>query len=222
MRARHAILAVPVLVGLVAAAAAVLPTGEKYDCRLGNLNPPADLVPGWFTGLERYAYLIEPSEQCDCPVGFQLETITMLLNFDPTMVPVTFQAHGSLLAADLDPSGYFVPGEELCTGPPVMIEILDPGTIAVTVPMDGCPCAAMESPYFLAISFDTPFVANLVVDGFPAPGIAYNDKGTGWVDLYDWLGKTAGKIIVWGDVICCTGVIDTRTGTWGSVKSLYR
>ena len=240
MRARHPILALLCLVALAGAAAAatgptvhrlseaelteLAPAGAgKADCVLGNVNPPAGVVSDWFTGLESYAYLIVPTEQCSCPVGFQLESISMLLDFDASMAPVSFEAIGSLLEAVWDPvQGRWVPGAELCAGPPVIIEILDPGIHQITVPLDGCPCAAMDFPYFLVLHFGTSFLANLVIDGFPAQGVTYNDKGTGWTDLFDWFRKSSGKIITWGDVICCTDVVGDRPSTWGSVKSLYR
>jgi hypothetical protein len=199
------------------------PARGRSDCELGNLNPPASLVSGYFTGAEIYKYLIYPPDQCSCEQGFQLENVHMLLSFEPGMVPVTFEVLADLEEAVWDPeTGCWVPGSPVCTSAPFVFHIVEPGTYEIIVPMDGCPCAAMDYYYFLGMHFLTLFEADLVIDAFPAPCIAYNDKGSGWVDLYEWFSRSSGAPIIWGDVICCTPAVPTQPSSWGGIKSLYR
>lgn len=200
-----------------------LETAVKTDCQVGNLNPIAGYVPGFFTGQERYKYLIYPPDQCGCPDGFLLENVNMMLHFDPWMVPVTFDVQADLGEAVWDPvEGCWVPGPDLCLSSIYSFTVTMPGDYIVTVPMDGCDCAHMDFHYFIGLNFLTAFEANLVIDGFPQQCITYNDKGLGWEDLFFWFMKSAGKVIVWGDVICCQPAVPAEPGTWGSVKSLYR
>jgi hypothetical protein len=198
--------------------------GAKADCVLGNPNPPAGSVPGFFTGDEQYWYLIYPPEQCSCEEGFLLESVTMLLEFDASMLPANFEVVAELGDAVWDDNSQcFVPGEPLCVSSPVSFFIDVPGIYELTVPMDQCQCAHMNYHYFIGLNFLSGFSANLVIDEFPEPCVNWNRKlGGGWEDLFNWLIKTGGKVIIWGDVICCPLVIPNEPDTWGNVKSLYR
>ncbi len=194
--------------------------------QVGNLNPPVPpSVEFLHTGLEDYAYLIYPPDQGSCTEGgFELLAIHMFLELMPNQVPITFTVSGALAHADWDPSlNAWVPGPFICEGPDELFNIELPGVYNITVPMeDSCGCQAFDDHYFLVVRFHTPFEANLPTDGLPAPGIVYNDKGDGWVDMIG-LGKTAGgKVIIWGDTVCCTYSVGNEAGTWGGIKSLYR
>ena len=57
--------------------------------------------------------------------------------------------------------------------------------------------------FFLTLTFETPFAANLLCDGFDIPGIAYvSQDGENWFDLYGPEKTSGGKPIIWGDVLC--------------------
>ena len=216
---------VPVL-GLLLAAAGPTPDIDVLsDFQVGNLNPPVPpAVPGLFTGQEKYAYLIFPPDQGTCENGgIQLETVNMLLELEDTQVPIIFAVQGGLLDAVWNPDEMqFEPGEQLCISAPIIYLIEEPGLYTITVPTPECGCVPWDDYYFLLMEYIDPFEALLPIDDQPEPGIVYNDKGTGWVDMIG-LGKTAGgKIIVWGDVICCEPPVANEPDTWGSVKSLYR
>jgi hypothetical protein len=169
--------------------------------------------------------LIYPPDQGTCTEGgFDLLEIHMYLELGPQHVPVTFNVSGALAHADLDPTeGQYVPGPFICEGPEAVFHIEEPGLYVITVPMqDACECQLFDDHYFLVMRFLTPFEANLPIDDQPQPGIVYNDKGAGWVDMFD-LSKTAGgKVIIWGDTVCCTHSVGNEAGSWSGIKSLYR
>ncbi len=200
--------------------------GGRSDCQIGNLNPPVPpSVHGLFTGEEGFAYLVYPDSQCTCiEGGFQLESVSMMLEFEPWMLPVTFWVHGGLLEAVFEPADLcWVPGLELCVSAPIEITITTPGEHTITVPMLGvCDCYPMDDYYFLYIEFLDGFDANLLIDDQPLPCIVYNRKvGFDWIDMY-WMKTSGGKGIVFGDIICCEPPIGTEPSTWGAIKSLYR
>ncbi|MBC8424720.1 hypothetical protein H8E07_11410 [bacterium] len=194
--------------------------------QVGNLNPPMPpSVEFIHTGLEDYAYLIYPPDQGSCTEGgFELVAIHMYLELTANQVPVTFTVSGALAQADWDPSlNEFVPGPFICEGPDEMYHIELPGIYVITVPMqDSCGCQAFDEHYFLVMRFHTPFEANLPIDGLPQPGIVYNDKGAGWLDMIDYDKTAGGKVIIWGDTVCCTYSVGNEAGTWSGIKSLYR
>ena len=76
--------------------------------------------------------------------------------------------------------------------------------------------------YFLFLQYIDPFFAELPIDDQPEAGVAYRFNGMAWQDLDGILKAASGKIIVWGDLICCLPPVGTENGTWGQIKSLYR
>jgi hypothetical protein len=216
---------VPVITSLLAAERPAPDLSVETDFQVGNLNPVVPpSVAGLFTGNEKFAYLIFPPDQGTCNEGgIQLETVSMLLEFEPAQVPVTFSVRGGLLDAVWDPAmGGFVPGEEICLGLPEIYEIIEPGIYTITVAVPECSCVPWDDYYFLTLEYLDPFEALLPIDDLPEPGIVFNDKGTGWIDMFGMKRTAGGKIIVWGDVICCEPAVGNTTGTWSHVKSLYR
>ncbi|MBU1073252.1 hypothetical protein KKG45_08390, partial [bacterium] len=119
--------------------------------------------------------------------------------------------------------GQFVPGPFICEGLDQVFNFTAPGLYVITVPMDdACGCLAFDEHYFLIIRYHDTFEANLPIDGLPEPGIVYNDKGTGWVDMFDYIKTASGKVIIWGDTVCCAYSVGNEPGTWSEIKSLYR
>lgn len=191
---------------------------------VGNLNPP---VPPAATGIHEsqvsYAYLIYPPDQGSCELGgFMLDKVHMYLAFQANQVPIDFQARAGLREAIWDNNlGAYVPGPLLCTGPLTTFHIDVAGQYVIDLPLDGtCGCHPFDAHYFLTVEYPTLFVADLPIDGLPQANIVYRDTGGGWTDMI-LLSKTAGgKVIIWGDLICCEPV-GNETATWGGIKALY-
>ncbi|MGD9546209.1 MAG: hypothetical protein AB7V45_01555 [Candidatus Krumholzibacteriia bacterium] len=236
MNSQARILAVICLLILGAAAGALAadlpaerwdhPAEATADCQIGNLNDAVGISgPELFTGNETFAYLVNPQDQCGCTEGgFTVETIYQLLYFEPQQVPALLQVVPRLLAVNLDPTTECMfPGPEVCLGQPVTILVEEPGYQLVTVPMAQCPLQWFDQPYFLSLGYEGGSPAFLAIDDQPAPCVEYVDRGFGWEDMFLIPDKTGGgKHILFGDVVCGALSVDNETGSWGSIKSLYR
>lgn len=204
------------------------PFALEGECRIGNLNPPVGpSYPEIFDGNQAFAYYVKPASQCSCEQGqFNLETISMLVDFGPNQVPQTLVITPSLLAAEFNAgSNCLEPGTTLCAGPDQVVNIDVPGIQVLTVPLDGCGPFPLGDDFFLSLSYEGGGPASLPVDDEPLPCVEFIDRGNGWMDLFDQKSggdKTGGgKVIVFGDIVCATAV-DTEPSSWGSIKSLYR
>ncbi len=201
------------------------------DGLVGNAyNPIAHRISDWLVGDEGYKYLINPAlELPDCPVGFQLLDIGMVLNFpDDLIYPYVFTAYGDLENAVWDEAtGCYVPGTEECIGPLTTFSIDGPGDRVIELPMPDCACAFKYGPdgvaymYMLSVHFVGPFTANLITDDFPMGCTSWNNYGFGWVDLVNDIGFP-GELLIFGNVNCCDEPVATEGKTWGDVKSLFR
>lgn len=201
------------------------------DGVVGNLNPPAQAIGGWLVGDEVYKYLFNPSEQLpNCPVGFNLLSVHMLLQFsdDPSEVyPQEFSLYGDLETAVYDDAlGCYVPGPEECAGPLVTITIDQPGLYDIEVPMD-CPCAFIYGSdgtafmYMLSMHFVGPVSAAIITDDIPVGCTSWNNWGQGWFDLVTDIGFP-GELSMYGDVNCCSDPVAVEEKSWGDIKSLFR
>ena len=194
--------------------------------RIGNLNDPVQSIPDLLVGDQNFAYLVFPDQQVSCPDGgCSLLNVNMYLDFTAQQVPQTITVSGGFITAVPDPDGEgFIPGGDLCVTPPIQVNILEPGLHLITIPVtDVCDCVAVDQPYFLNINYVGDAVADLPIDDEPLAGIVYWDNGQGYTDMIDVIvDKTSsGKVIIWGDIVCCT-TVGTEGSTWGSVKSLFR
>lgn len=189
--------------------------------QVGNLNPPAGTAPGILVGNQTLAYLILPEEQVSCPdQGFQLQNVRVFLEFSPEQVPVTLNVAGGLLQAVPDGAGY-VPGDSLFMTDPMPIVIAEPGMQLIEVPVDGvASCELLSGAYFLALRFAGPAESSLVIDDQPAPGIEFIDSGNGFVDMNGLDKASGGKVIIWGDIICCI-VTASEGSTWHQIKQMF-
>ncbi|MFH1843729.1 MAG: hypothetical protein ABIF77_11045 [bacterium] len=199
----------------------------RSDCQVGNLNDPAWLIGDWVWGEEGYKYLFHPQTSCSCPIGFQLETIHMLMDFGVEDVPVTFEAYVDLEEAVWDDLlGCYYPGPETCVSPVYQFTIDTAGTYDIAMSIfDHCDCAYMNYNYFLSFhfvtTFDSAMLPSLVSDEFPVGCTSWNDYGFGWQDLVNDFGWP-GELMMWADVVCCEFPVGTENGTWGEVKTMYR
>ncbi len=193
--------------------------------QVGNLNDPAWLLSGWFIGDEEYKYLFNPVEQLNCPLGFQLTTVHMLLEFP--IVPVTFEVWVDLEDASWrDDIQCWWPGVEDCRSDVFTVTIDVAGVYDIAIPIN-CDCAYMIDPlglpywYLLSMHFIGQFNANVITDGIQSRCTNFNDWGTGWEDLDPYF-ATYGTINMWGDVICCDDPVAVEEKSWGGIKSLFR
>jgi len=191
--------------------------------QVGNLNPAVWGIPEWFTGQEEYKILFNPLETLNCPFGFQLQQVHMLMSFDE---PTTFEVWVDLEDALWDDGlQCWVPGIEDCRSDTYTVTIDEPGLYDIGLPID-CDCAYMTDPtgapymYMLSMHFPTPFTATLVTDDYPTACTSWNNWAGVWEDLYNW--GFPGNIIMYGDVTCCEDPVATEPRTWGGVKSLFR
>ena len=193
---------------------------------VGNTNAAAWIIPDWFWGNEGYKILFNPAEQLACPLGFVLEAVHMVVDFDETMVPVTFDAWVDLESAVWDGACH-VPGPEECVSQPRTVTIEAPGMYDLAFPID-CECAYIRNPvgapylYMLSVHFEGFFDMNLVADDLPTPCTVYNqwEGSGGWYDLYESF-SGAGNLLIYGDVVCCDDPVSAADLTWSQIKSLY-
>lgn len=189
--------------------------------QVGNLNLPAGTAPGILVGNQTLAYLIQPEEQVSCPEqGFQLQNVRVYLEFSQEQVPVTLNVAGGLLQAVPDGAGY-VPGDALFLTDPMPMVITEPGLQLIEVPVEGvASCELLGGAYFLALQFVGPAAASLVIDDQPAPGIEFIDSGNGFIDMNGLDKASGGKVIIWGDIICCL-VTASEGSTWHQIKQIF-
>lgn len=196
------------------------------DCLVGNLNEPVGPpAPDIFQGHESYAYLVYPPDNCLCEQGgFTVQTITQVLYFDATQVPVTLQVQASLRLGVLDIGGTcWLPGPQVCLGPVIPVTITSPGFHWVTAPLPGCPMQPFGNHYFLSLQYLGGGPGFLAIDDAPQACTEYVERGLGWEDMFTFPAKTGGgKAIIFGDVLCGAMSVENQTGSWGSIKSLYR
>jgi hypothetical protein len=194
------------------------------DCTVGNLEAPAWGLSGWVTGFESYKYLFNAAEQGCCNLGFQMQSVGMLMQFvaGTHALPQTFDIYADLEEAVWDPVlNCWVPGPVLCEGLLYTITIDTEGLYDIAVPLS-CDCAFTDYYYFLTMNITTALDCALVVDNTPTQCQAWNNWGEGWADLYDWGFSAYGDLIMTGDVLCCDTPVATEDKTWGDLKNLFR
>ena len=210
------------LILALAASSAIAQTGG----RIGNLNDPVQSVPDLLFGDQKFAYLVFPDQQVNCPGGgCVLQNVNMYLDFSDQQVPQTITVSGGFITAVPNPDGEgFIPGDDLCVAPPIQITILEPGLQLITIPVaDVCDSVPVDEAYFLNINYVGDAVASLAIDNEPEAGIVYWDNGQGYTDMIDVIvDKTSdGKVIIWGDIICSI-MVGVESRTWQDVKGLFR
>ena len=215
--------AIALLFSLLLSAAVPVLAG---DFVVGNLNPPTHALENYVTGNQAFAYLVYPPDQAACTGGgFIPEAVHMWLGFRSEQLPATFAASAQLLAAVYDTlTGQWLPGTLLCQGSPQTFTVTTPGLFELMLPFlpGECGPQVFNDYYFLVVRLETPLTADLPLDSFPEAGVAYQNDGQGWVDMNGLKRADSGKIIIWGDIVCTAAPVGNTTGTWGSIKGLYR
>ncbi|MBU2500710.1 hypothetical protein KJ682_05210 [bacterium] len=205
------------------------PSSPQTDCIMGNLNPSYWAINGWLTGAESYKYLFyaDPALCPNCPMGFTVSSVHMVLRFGAEDVPSTFLAYVDFEEAIYDPAiGCYLPGPEICLSSVYTITIDAPGVYDINLPLDAgsCPCAYFEYWYGISFTFVDPFPLGMepepITDNFPVGCVSYNDWGQGWQDLFSY--GFPGELIMYADILCCSPPVDTEGSTWGGIKTLFR
>lgn len=175
-------------------------------CLVGNLEEPVFPPVAWdFQAGQIYAYLIHPIDQCDSTEpSVQLQNVFMWLEFEPRMVPTNLIVRPGLRPAIYNAAlDQWEPDGNFYEGPESLIEVMEPGPVMLQVPAFNAPWIGIQDHFFLTLTFETPFQANLLCDGMDQPGIAYfSPDGIQWEDMYGPDKTSGGKPIIWGDVVC--------------------
>jgi len=214
---------------LFAAAAA----GSGGYCPVGIPWPGFDLdwlESGTITGDgETYAVLFDPTEGCDCPIGFRLTTTEFYLACDPDMpLPATVSVSMSLRTAEPDPDGVlaWVPGSTICETPVrAFTHYIPKDYLGYGLAID-CDCRLMAIPYFLTFTIhsvmDPPGGFYTNGDGSPDPGRFLTWSDGQWIDLAAAGTLTLGDLAVSGFARCCETPVATANQSWSSLKALFR
>jgi len=209
----------PAFLILVLLLVAIPAVGQELQ-RVGNLNQPAQTVPDILFGDQTLAYIIRPYEQISCPEGgFMLQQVGTYLDFSENQIPGALRVRGGLLRAIPEGAG-FVPGEPYFYGEIVDIPIPEPGQYLIEAPVSMW-AVPVDEVYFLALHFEGPAEASLVIDDEPAPGIEFINPGNGWIDMFEFDKTSGGKVIIWGDIVCGV-VVEADASSWSQVKQLFR
>jgi hypothetical protein len=197
---------------------------DRQDCWVGH---GSEMMFSWdsLTAQGGYKYLFHPTETCDCPTGFHLDSIHIWLVFSNDDVPVTFDVYGDLEQAMWnEETQCWEPGPELCVSQTYTITIEYGGWNAIEIPMyDECECVCMDAWYFLSVHFPEPVPEAVLGLGDAVDDcVAYLNTGSGWMDWNEAFPTVGGCFDLHGGAYCCDSPSPTRGGTWGDIKGLFR
>ena len=201
-------------------------SGANGACQMGNLNPIAFAITDWIWGAEKYKYMFyaDPALCTACSDGFTVEAVTLVMQFGPEDVPVSFDARVDFEEAIWDDAlqcNY--PGPEICVSSTYTVTIDAPGLYNITLPMDAaCACAHFGYWYGISFEFLTAFASSpdIVTDALPVGCTSWNDYGAGWADLLDF--GFPGEISLFADIVCCGNPVPVQESTWGNIKAMFR
>ena len=189
-------------------------TGPGGYCLIGQEWPgfnPDWIEPARITGGgQSFFALVEPSEGCACPEGFQLATTDFFMTIaESTPLPITISVSMGLAAAFADPGGpiAWLPGATVCASPVREFTLYIPkDVVGFGVALD-CDCVTMASPYFLYFTIhsamDPPSGLYTAGGGAPALGHFLTFADGRWVDLVDEGLLTRGDLMLSCFASCC-------------------
>ncbi len=209
-----------------------MPAPTDY-CPIGQAWPGYDpdwVEPGTITGDgQTFFALINSSESCECPVGFELTTIDFFMTFsDESPLPITITVSMGLKEAVPDPSGQlpWLPGPTVCETPVRDFTLFIPKDfVGFGIALE-CDCYEMGSPAFLFFTIhsemDPPGGFYTAGGGAPDLGRFLTTVHDQWVDLVAEGILTSGDLVISGFARCCEPPVASSTESWGSIKALYR
>ncbi len=190
---------------------------------------PDWIDPGAITGGGQTFYaLFDPDDYCDCPVGFDMTTITFYMTLpDESTYPLILLYSMGLREAIPDPSGRFtwLPGPDGCHTPIRQDTVLFPKLFLGYGSAVECDCFEMGSPAFLSFTVhtDLELPGGLLTAGGGTPGFGrYLTQVDGqWVDLVEAGILTRGPLVISGSTQCCEPPVGATSESWGTLKALY-
>lgn len=202
-------------------------------CPVGQGWPGFDpdwIEPGTITGGGQTFYaLVDPDDNCTCPVGFRISTIDFFMTLpEESTYPTNILMSVGLREAVADPSGVFtwLPGPTGCESPIRQTTVPFPKAfLGYGFGLD-CDCFEMGSPVFLffTIHSDLELPGGLFTGGGGAPALGrfLTQVDGQWVDLVAAGTLTRGPLVLSGFASCCEPPVPTTKESWGGIKALYR
>jgi len=206
-------------------------TASLPDCQVGNYD---------FTGIfywvggnnlwgnESYKLIIGPEDQCpNCPLGFTVQNIYMVLYFSDEDVPATFTVSADIEEAVWD-GECWSPGSQVALSESVVFTINTAGIHTIAIPID-VPCLGSGFNYGIGVHFETPFPENMrpewtfdMTEFTSCNSWGLWEGASDWVRILEIAGYSTGDLLIWADAVCCENPVEVDQKTFGDVKSLYR
>lgn len=204
-------------------------TGAKQTCQIGNY----DFGGIWYFsganniwGNESYKLIVGSEDLCpNCPAGFTVETVNMVVFFDDLDVPSQFTVSADIEEAVWD-GECWAPGPPVAVSDPMTITIDTAGANLISIPIV-TPCMERGFNYGIGINFLTAFPETMRPDytfDYDAETFCNSwglwEGETEWVRLLEFQGL--GDLLIWADADCCENPVNSEAKTFGDVKSLFR
>ncbi len=208
-------------------------TPGRTFCLVGQSWPgfnPDWAEAGRITGDgQTFCALVDPTAGCDCPLGFEISTLDMIMTVAEDM-PVPFTVTVSMGLKRAVPAagdvGTWKPGSTICETPVLDFHHYVPKEyVGFGIALD-CWCADMGYPYFIFFtihsSMQPPGGLYTTGTGPPAPGRFWTRVDGQWVDMAVSGMLTRGDLVTSGFARCCELPIPAAESSWGGVKAIYR
>ena len=184
----------------------MLRTGDT--CTVNLAGDPYWYIYPWVVGDELYKVYQDPSVTCDKPYPFTVDVVYLpLVYLDTGMIYISVDVEDVDLSNPTCP----MPGNILRISPLYEIS-LENNFYLISFPLDTP--VAVNGPYFVGVyiaDMGNPTAAAVVTDTIPAPCVAYNDWGEGYVDV-DTVHAETGEKIFPGRLIIYSGGITGGSG----------
>lgn len=202
-------------------------------CPVGQGWPgydPEYIEPGTISGNGQTFYvLFDPGADCDCPLGFELSTIDMLMFVpDDSPFPIDIVVSMGLHEAVPDESGQltWLPGETVCETPERQFTVPWPKQYVGFGSAAECDCMEVGRPAFLSFTIhselDPPGGFYTTGGGAPETDRALTQVDNVWIDLVEAGILTRGDLVLSGFAECCEPPVPGSTESWGTIKARYR
>ena len=205
---------------------------SREDCMVGNPNVRGWAIETYLETPQTYNYLFNTPDDCGCPLGYEISSVTSYLFFREDDIPAAIVMAVDLREANWDENLLcFVPGNEICVSEPVTFEVtIDdfqfglPAQYRFDLPVT-CGCVAKEFEYFLSVRYlneipgDDP---GLVLDAVPLACTSYRSSISGWEDLFEVGFNNWGSLWIRAEADCCEFPVGNQDATWGKLKSIFR
>ena len=189
--------------------ASVLSPELSKGCQIGNANA-THFVSSLDSGGSKISILVNPTDQCGCPVGVSMTDMMVKIN---STISCDVQLVVRLRSPLPGPGPCLEPGKIECETGPVTRK-LEVGVNTETVKLS-CPCADSNFPYFLeveAVSNDCTAAAGFTFTQEGAACDAYLEDIAVGGDYY---------FSIWAETTCCNKPVGTLEETFGGVKSRF-